>query len=232
MLAAERHAAIVKTLEKKGQVSVDELSDFLATSAATIRRDLERLEKAGLLQRVHGGAVVAESPLPKPIYTSADEALARAIVRRLNPGDAVIFEGQRTMPLVAKMLGASPIRLIVVTNQLETAGALLSKPGIEVIFLGGKLHPSGYTLPQPLGASDLKFLVANKAFVEVEGVHPRAGITTTSADDARFKHDLLQHALEKNVVAPFGRWGLLFAHRIALPSEVDAWITTEIDAEH
>jgi len=109
------------------------------------------------------------------------------------------------------------------------ARTLLGKPGIDVILLGGKLHPAGYTLPQPLGASDLKFLVANKAFVEVEGVHHAAGATTTADEDARFKHDLLQHAMHKTVVAPASRAGLVFAHRIAVMSEIDCWITTPLD---
>ncbi|MGH7748664.1 MAG: DeoR/GlpR family DNA-binding transcription regulator [Candidatus Dormibacteria bacterium] len=228
MHAFERDTAIIGYLENRRNASVEALATLLATSAATIRRDLHRLEQAGLLRRTHGGAVLSNT-LQVPAVTTDDEALARSVYQALAPGDAVIFDGQLVMPQVAKMLAVAPMRLIVVTNHLDTARVLLGQPGIEVIFLGGKLNPGGYTLPQPLGASDLKFLVANKAFVEVEGVHPTAGITTMTPESARFKHDLLQHALSKTVVAPFGRWGLSFPHRITLVSEVDCWITTQID---
>ncbi|MGP6159361.1 MAG: DeoR/GlpR family DNA-binding transcription regulator [Vulcanimicrobiaceae bacterium] len=230
MLAAERHARILQHVERRERASVGELASALATSSATVRRDLSRLEDAGLLQRVHGGAVAARQALATPAATVEDEALARAVRSRLLPGDAVILAGQAVMPVVARQLASDPIRLIVVSNQLDIATTLLGKPGIEIILLGGKVHSAGYTLPQPLGASDLKFLVANKAFVEVEGVHLKAGITTNVAQDAQFQRDLLQHALHKTVVAPASRWGLAFTHRVALASEIDVWLTTGLDA--
>jgi DeoR/GlpR family transcriptional regulator of sugar metabolism len=231
VLAAERQARIVQRIERTDHVSVDELAAWLETSAATIRRDLSGLEQAGLLQRVHGGAAALAKRAEAPVPTPEDEALASAVYGRLAGGDAVILEGRLVMPIVARKLVAKPMRTIVVTNQLDIAETLLRGSGIDVIMLGGKLHPAGYTLPQPLGASDLKFLVANKAFIEVEGVHGAAGMTTTAVEEARFKHDLLQHALRKTVVAPASRWGLVFSHRIAQVSEVDSWITTRLDSE-
>ena len=81
----------------------------------------------------------------------AEERLAAAVHGRLAAGDAVILEGQRVMPAVARRMAAEPMRLIIVTNQLEIAGTLLGKPGIDVILLGGKLHPAGYTLPTARG---------------------------------------------------------------------------------
>jgi len=229
MLAAERHALIVRHLERRRHVTVDELAGVVATSAATIRRDLSLLADAGVLERVHGGAVLAHAVTVAPQATEHDEAMARAVYHRLVPGDAVILEGAQIMPLVARQLAAQPMRLIVVTNTLETARTLLGRSGIEVILLGGKLHPSGHTLPQPLGGAELRFLVASKAFVEVEGIHPSAGITTTASDEARLKGDLLHHALYKTVVAPFSRFGLAFANVIMPASEIDRWITTRID---
>lgn len=228
-MAAERHARTLRHLEQRERASVEELARLLRTSFATVRRDLTQLAAAGLLRRVHGGAVLS-APLPKvPSATPEDEALALAVYRRLASGDAVVLEGRRVMPAVARRLASEPMRLIVVTNELDVAQALLGKPNVEVILLGGKLHPAGYTLPQPLGASDLKFLVANKAFIEAEGIHVAAGVTTTGADDARFKHDLLQHALHKTVVAAASCAGLIFGHRIAQIAEIDRWITTPLD---
>ena len=213
MLAAERHALILRQVERGERASVEELASALSTSTATVRRDLSRLQEAGLLHRVHGGAVV----------------VFRHICTDPRHRDAIILAGQLVMPLVARQLAIDPIRLIVVSNQLEIARTLLGKPGIEVILLGGKVHPAGYTLPQPLGASDLRLLVSNKAFVEVEGVHGTAGLTATGAEDAQFERELLQHALQKIVVAPARRWGLVFTHRIALGSGVDVWITTALE---
>jgi DeoR/GlpR family transcriptional regulator of sugar metabolism len=230
MLAAERHARILEYLEHRERASVEQLATVLATSATTVRRDLTSLQRAGFLRRVHGGAVRGRRLPPTVPSPPTDDALARSIRRRLTPGDAVILVGPLVMPIVARQLAADPMRLIVVTNQLDVAQVLLGNSGIDVILLGGKLHPDGHTLPQPIGAADLKYLVAMKIFLEVEGVRHDVGITASAAEDARYKHDLLQHALQKTIVAPAGRWGLAFGHRVAKLSAVDCWITTPLSA--
>jgi DeoR family fructose operon transcriptional repressor len=229
LLAAERHALILGRLERDRYATVDDLAAALATSTATVRRDLGVLEEARLLERVHGGAVVTRAAAVPPPPTGQDEALANAVYAQLVPGDAVILEGQLFMGLVARRLASHPMRLIIVTNGLEVARTLFGRPGIEVILLGGKVHPGGHTLPQPLGSNDLHFLVANKAFVEAEGVHPTVGVTTTGGEEARFKADLLHHALHKTIVAPFSRFGLAFAHPVAATREIDRWITSRVD---
>jgi len=228
VLSSERRDRILRHVERSRHASVEELSEGLQISAATIRRDLSHLEAAGLLQRVHGGAVLATAPLARAQGTAGDEALARAVVSQIAPGDAVILEGQLVMPLVAKLLAAEPLRIVVISNQLDVARTLSSRPGVDVIMLGGKVHPRGYTLPQTVSAGDLKFVVATKAFVEVEGLHATAGATASGGDDARFKRELLQHAMRKFVVAPFARYGLAFAHRIVRLAEIDGWITTAV----
>jgi DeoR family fructose operon transcriptional repressor len=231
MLSSERRDLMLRHLEHRRHAGVEELAEVLQSSMATVRRDLNRLEAAGLLKRVHGGAVVSGEPVARAEVSAGDEALARAIVGQLAPGDAVILEGQVVMPLVAKLLVAKPLRIVVISNQLEVARTLATRAGVDVIMLGGKVHPRGYTLPQTVSAGDLKFVVATKAFVEVEGLHAGAGATAAGADDARFKRELLQHAMRKYVVAPFARYGLAFAHRIARLGEIDAWITTAVAPE-
>jgi DeoR/GlpR family transcriptional regulator of sugar metabolism len=175
--------------------------------------------------------VVAGEPVARAESSGAEERLARAVVGQLAPGDAVILEGQLVMPLVAKLLVEKPLRIVVISNGLDVARTLATRAGVDVIVLGGKVHPRGYTLPQSVSAGDLKFVVANKAFVEVEGLHAGAGATATGGDDARFKRELLQHAMQKYVVAPFARYGLAFAHRIARLAEIDGWITTSVAPE-
>jgi DeoR family fructose operon transcriptional repressor len=231
MTSSERRDLMLRHLEQRRHAGVEELAEVLQSSMATVRRDLNRLEAAGLLKRVHGGAVVSGEPVARAEISAGDEALSRAIVGQLAPGDAVILEGQVVMPLVAKLLVAKPLRIVVISNELEVARTLATRAGVDVIMLGGKVHPRGYTLPQTVSAGDLKFVVATKAFVEVEGLHAGAGATAVGADDARFKRELLQHAMRKYVVAPFSRYGLAFAHRIARFGEIDAWITTAVAPE-
>lgn len=57
MLAPERHELILRSLRRHGRLRVAELAAELGVSAITVRRDLAELDTAGLLRRVHGGAV-------------------------------------------------------------------------------------------------------------------------------------------------------------------------------
>jgi DNA-binding LacI/PurR family transcriptional regulator len=62
MLAPERHELILRSLRRHGRLRVAELVTELGVSAITVRRDLAELDQAGLLRRVHGGAV-ATNPI-------------------------------------------------------------------------------------------------------------------------------------------------------------------------
>ncbi|MDX6280934.1 MAG: hypothetical protein QOH03_2005 [Kribbellaceae bacterium] len=59
MLAPERHELILRSLRRHGRLRVADLAAELGVSAITVRRDLAELDTAGLLRRVHGGAVGA-----------------------------------------------------------------------------------------------------------------------------------------------------------------------------
>ena len=82
MLAQERHELILRSLRRHGRLRVGDLVAELGVSAITVRRDLGELDSAGLLRRVHGGAVgtsqaaVESSPssqltIPRPATRSS-----------------------------------------------------------------------------------------------------------------------------------------------------------------
>lgn len=229
MLAAERQSWILQHLEERGRISIAEITRGLGVSPATARRDLALLQRAGLLRRVHGGAVVQQPEIPQA--TSEDLALAEEVYRHLHPGDTVAVAGETLAPLVARRLLEAPLRLLFITNHLEAAHLLRQSPSVEILLLGGRLHRGSYTLPLPSSTGDLKLLVTNQAFVEVEGLEVRAGISSASAAIAQFERELLNHALHKVVVSPARRLGILFPHRVLGLSEVDLWITTHLSPE-
>jgi|GEM_PF-4471970 DeoR family transcriptional regulator, fructose operon transcriptional repressor len=225
----DRLAAIVDHLDQRKRMTVAEFSALLGASSATVRRDLNRLVKAGMVRRVHGGAVLARDARFER-SSEAQRTLAQGVHAQLRPGDVVVLEGEHVMPIVAEMLVESPVRSVVISNNLAVARALQSRAGIEMILIGGKLSASGCTLPAAMGVGDLKYLIANKAFVEVDGMHPTAGASAVVPEEAALKHAILQHALHTAIVGAFDVWGATFAHRIAAPNEIEMWITTTIPA--
>ena len=64
MLAARRHALILRLARERGSVQVAELVGILGVSDVTVRRDLDQLSRAGQLEKVHGGAVLPPGAEP------------------------------------------------------------------------------------------------------------------------------------------------------------------------
>ena len=57
MLTDERRSLILDRLRTQGRVLAADLTSELGVSSDTVRRDLRELDEAGLLRRVHGGAL-------------------------------------------------------------------------------------------------------------------------------------------------------------------------------
>ncbi|MDF2493016.1 MAG: transcriptional regulator [Microbacterium sp.] len=62
LLAAERRAHILTSMERDGAVRIAQLTDELGAATVTLRRDLAQMEREGLLVRVHGGAIPSTEP--------------------------------------------------------------------------------------------------------------------------------------------------------------------------
>src|SRR6185503_630711 len=128
MLTAERRQQILEALRRDGKVLATELSAALNVSEDTIRRDLRELAEAGLLQRVHGGAL-PRSPASASYIArqsqapSAKAAIARAAVQLLRSGQVIVLDGGTTTLQIAQQLPID-LRATIITNSPPIAVAL------------------------------------------------------------------------------------------------------------
>ena len=144
-----RHARILSWLVAEGRLDVISLAGRLGVAQETIRRDLKGLEADGRLQRVHGGAVPAETdPFPalaSPTCTTPDDlAAASALwVRLPRTGTVLLGTGPLTLALVAVMSGDPPPSpgLTVVSTSLDAAIAAARIDNVAVYNIGGTVTP-------------------------------------------------------------------------------------------
>jgi len=137
-----RQRDILETLRQTRQVDVTELAQRFGVTGMTIRRDLAELDEAGLLQRVHGGAIIRRAPAygsRASTRVSEKAAIARAVAHLVEPGAAVGIDTGTTCHAVAAEL-AHRSDLTVVTNALHAA-MTVREGGSRVIVLGGLLTP-------------------------------------------------------------------------------------------
>lgn len=189
MFAIERIKIIKKCLIKDGNVSVAKLSDLLNVTEVTIRRDLEKLEKEGALQRTHGGAVINETPEDSNICNTIDDQntqrqeIANTVFYLVSDGDIIMITDGLTNQQIAKKL-TSKNNLTVLTNDLKIALEFSNSPSNNLILLGGDLIE--HAVYGQLAINNMHNFSLNHLFVEVDGICKQTGITVSSISKASF----------------------------------------------
>jgi DeoR family transcriptional regulator, aga operon transcriptional repressor len=225
----ERLSAILEQLSADGSLSVSDLSTGLGVSSATIRRDLELLERQRLLSRTHGGAVpqgvLYELPLRYKSGRFHEEKLriAREAASRVADGWAIGLTGGTTTTEVARAL-VDRQRLTVVTNALNIASELAVRANLKLVVTGGVARES-YELVGPLAEASLAGLNLDMVFLGVDGISPDAGLTTHHEVEAHTDLALIDRARSVVVVADSSKIGRVAFARICSLSRIDELIT-------
>ncbi|QCT21923.1 DeoR/GlpR transcriptional regulator [Jejubacter calystegiae] len=205
MLASQRKQRILEILDRDKQVHSTALSQLFKVSEDSIRRDLRELASAGLLQRVHGGALpvsaaIAPYEVRKSVQTDAKRSIARKGAALINPGQVVIIDGGTTTSEMIKLL-PQDMPFTVVTHSPGIAVGLIDYPAIEVILLGGTLFKHSVVTTGMTMAEAAARINADLFFMGVTGVHHGAGFTTGSYEEAGVKRLLSERASETIVMA-------------------------------
>jgi DeoR family transcriptional regulator of aga operon len=235
MQQSERLGAILERLSTDGSVSVAEIAASLDVSAATIRRDLRLLESQHLLGRTHGGAVphgvLYELPLRYKSARQPHEKLriAREAASRVLDGWAIGLTGGTTTTEVARAL-VDREGLTIVTNALNIASELAVRPNLKLVVTGGVARSQSYELVGPIAEASLEGLNLDMVFLAVDGISPRAGLTTHHEIEAHTNRALLDRAEQVTVVADSSKIGKVAFARICELSDVDELIT-DVGAE-
>jgi len=229
-LAAGREEKL-KALVKAGRfVRVDDLVRTLGVSAATVRRDLEALEKRGALRRVHGGAVAVESNLDEPLFDDKTQIaaaeklrIARAAAALVKPGSSIFLDGGSTILAMVPLL-RDLTDLTVVTNSLRVA-AELAGGGPTLIVVGGELRRRSQTLVGSLSEPVLAALHVDTAFIGTIGLDLKNGLTTTDPREAFTKRLILRQAQQIVLLADHGKAGKTSFVSFGSPEQAHVFIT-------
>jgi DeoR/GlpR family transcriptional regulator of sugar metabolism len=211
MLTAERRQYILEALRRDGKVLATELSGALSVSEDTIRRDLRELADAGLLQRVHGGALPS-SPATAS-YTArqqqaplAKAAIAQAAVQLVRPGQTIILDGGTTTLQVAQRLPPN-LRATVITNSPPIAVALAEHAGVEVILLGGRLFKHSLVTVGAATVEVLQQMRVDLCMLGICSLDIDAGISTPDYEEAQVKRAMIASAAEVAALASAEKLG-------------------------
>ncbi|HWR39872.1 MAG TPA: DeoR/GlpR family DNA-binding transcription regulator [Patescibacteria group bacterium] len=202
MLAVKRLEEIMGILSREGAVDATSLSLQFNVTTKTVRKDLDKLEILGMIERVHGGAVLKQdgsNVLPvedrKKKHLHEKILIAQQALQCIDDGDTIILDGGSTTIQLAKLLGDR--RLTVITNDLHIALELMYRENIELFLTGGKLRrQNAFTLQGRDAERVLEKYQVKKLFLGTTAIDFAAGLTVLSAEEADMKKAMIRAARE------------------------------------
>jgi len=231
-----RHEYILQRLQETGTVAIDELCTTLGASIATIRRDLEDLEKRSLLRRERGGAVRIgplfyepfrnDSSFQDKVSSFAEEKrrIALAAAKLVSTGQTIALTGGTTTTEVVRSLKVLS-GISIITNTVNVAMELSNRKDIEVIVTGGHLRGTWFTLVGPLANAATEMLFSDIMFIGVDGIDAKQGLTCTNSSEAEVLRKLVHHAKMKVVVADHSKLGSVSKYLLCPTKGIDKLIT-------
>jgi DeoR family transcriptional regulator of aga operon len=214
-------------------LGVAELAEFFGVSQATLRRDLQSLQEQRLLTRTHGGARASEVAYELPIryrdahHRDQKRRIAAVAVSRIPQGAlAVGLTGGTTTSEVARLL-VDRTDLTVVTNALNIAAEMALRPRLQLVVTGGVSRSQSYELVGPWAERTLLGLNVAIAFVGVDGISVKGGLTTHDPVEAKTNAVLIGRAGCTIVVADGSKVGHDLLARIVEISDIDELITDD-----
>jgi DeoR family fructose operon transcriptional repressor len=231
MYAPERQQEILRLARDGGRVDVLSLAEEFQVTAETIRRDLKALDRAGLLRRVHGGAIPAgrldfEPDLAERESTAADEKdrIAQAAVAELPDEGTMILDAGST---IARLAGDLPLEatLTVVTHSLPIAARLADHPGIQLHLVGGRVRHRTRAAVDAWALRAYSEIRADVLFIAANGFSASYGLTTPDLAEAAVKRAALHAARRVVLLADSSKHGQEHFARFGDLSDVDLLIT-------
>jgi len=217
LLQAQRHNLILRLLSQNTYCSLAQLARELHSSVPTARRDLNILQKQGIVKRTRGGAMFLGDKDALPLFQDRQSLMApeKAAIGRLaaslvEDGDTIIIDGGTTPYQVAVHLQDKNIQ--VVTNSLPVANLFANSRTVQLISTGGLLHSGTGVYLGSYAVEMLKTVHAQKAFIGVAGINTR-GFYNSNALVVETEKQFLAAASEIHIVTDhtkFGRNALAF----------------------
>jgi DeoR/GlpR family transcriptional regulator of sugar metabolism len=231
MLPHQRREKILEMIKEDGHAKVLQLSKIFKVTEVTIRQDLEKLEKDGVIEREHGGAHLKNvGILVKTISLQNQEnliekaSIAQKSVEYINDGDTIILDSGSTTTEIAKLIVGFK-NLTVITNSLNIALILGANPEINLVVTGGEFKAPTLSLTGQKAADFFDNLHVDKLFLATAGITLKSGLTYPSISDICVKRAMIESANAVYLVADSSKIGKSSFASLGALSLIDYLIT-------
>ncbi len=225
----KRIEEILQILKNEGFAGVRDLGERLYASQPTIRRDLDKLEKDGLVRRSHGGAVLADVSISAPISFRQGKrikekgAIARLASTLIENGQLIFADGSTTALHLADCIKEKQ-GLRVVTNGIPLAQAL-AKKGVKVYSTGGVLLDDSMAFAGKLAEKAISGFFADMMFFSTASIDGEGIISDYSEEETFLRAEMRAHCKKAVYLCDSGKLESRSSFTLFSLSRVDLVVT-------
>ena len=235
MLKEERQKAILNEVELHNRVLLTDLAEMLDVSIDTARRDVKELDAESKLRKVHGGAISLGFTNPAAsnnnIYALAEKiTIAQKAVSLLKDGSVIFIDGGTTCLELARLI-PEQLQLTCFTLSLPVALQLLTKPNVEVIFIGGRISKDSQISTGASAVHDLSEIHVDYGFIGTGYVDSLHGLTEFDWDIVQVKKAVIQASKKAVLLCISEKLNSQHRYKTCDISSINTMIT-ELDPEN
>ncbi len=235
MLKEERQRAILNEVALHNRVLLTDIAESLDVSIDTVRRDVKELDAGRKLKKVHGGAIslgFTSEHMPNTNVYALDEKtkIAEKAVKLLKEGSVIFIDGGTTCLELARLV-PEQLKLTCFTLSLQVAFQLLTKPNVEVIFIGGKISGEAQIAIGTHTIHQLSEIRVDYSFIGTGYVDSLYGLTEFDWEIVQLKKAVIKAARKTVVLCISEKLNSQHRYKTCDINEINTMIT-ELDPEN
>ena len=231
MLAVERKNSILGLLQSDGRVVVSELAEKFDVSEETIRRDLEKLERDGLVQKSYGGAVLnenAQSDMPLAVRKRTNvigkQKIAELVSRYVPDNSSIMLDSSSTALFIAKRIKDRK-NMVVITNSLEILVELKDRKEWKIFSSGGQLGEDSLALVGSQADKMISSFHVDSAIISCKGFDINKGFTDSNDMHASTKRTMLENCEKRVLAVDSSKFNRIAFNVVGTLSDIDVLVT-------
>lgn len=212
MLPQERYKKLIEYLETHGIIKIDALVKLFDISVETARRDLNHLEKEGVIKKIYGGASLVTHEVKEP---ATSERLTKNLKEKIeigkkcaefiNDGDSILIEVGTTTLQVAKAI-KNKKNLMVITNSIHVVNELMDTE-FDIYLIGGKLRHGEGSISGAVSMFELENFHISKAIIGAAGITLERGLSDFNIEEALVRKKVIEQSKEVILTADNSKFG-------------------------
>lgn len=229
----KRHGEIIEILSNNPDASIKELSKRLKISELTVRRDLEKLQQNGFLQRIRGGAIIKQNKgeVITVSYENKDgknlsqkQLIAKKAIEFVNEGDTVFINAGTTSLEVIRLLKDKKVTIL--TNNAMAISVFTNGSKASLILTGGEFNEKNMSYFGQMASATINMMYASICILGINGITANEGLTTAYYPETMVNMEFMKRCRGKVIVIADGsKVGKTYSFETASSSDIDYLVT-------